>query len=118
MSGLYVIWSRRSYDQLLRRRQGYGHLELDGGTAYFREEHNTDFLGRREGSHIRMMSQWFADIRMVAEDPTSTIFFVDMKGRESVEDAIRRGLALPVVRAAHAQLLVDSERRLASDFMR
>lgn len=118
MSGLYVIWSRRRYDELLRRRQGYGHLDLDGGAAYFREEHNTDFLGRREGSHIRMMSQWIADIRMVAEDPTSTVFFVEMKDRESVEDAIRRGLALPVVGAAHPQLLVDSERRLAADFLR
>ncbi len=118
MTGLYVIWTSRRNDQLVLRRRGYRQVEIDGAKACFREDHNTDFLGAREGNQVRMSSQWIADIRTVAEDPASTAFFVEMRNRESVEDAIRRGLALPVSRSDHPSILVDVERRLCADFTR
>ena len=115
MTGLYVIVSSRGQEQLSKRRNGYQHYRLDGADAYVREDHNSDFLGKRRGDRLDMSSQWLSDIATVADDPEATFFFVDAKNRETVPDAIRRGLALPVSRAAGSSLVVDAERRLAAD---
>ena len=114
MTGLYAIVSRRRQEQLSRRRNGYQQYVLDGVYGYVREDHNSEFLGKRQGDHLQMSSQWLADVRAVADDPAATYFFVDAKNRESVCDAIRRGIALPVSHATTSSLLVDAERRLAA----
>ena len=49
MTGLYVIVSRRGGAHLARRRSGYRQVAVDGTQAYVREEHNSGFLGTREG---------------------------------------------------------------------
>lgn len=83
--------------------------------GYVREDHNSGFLGTREGDRVRMSSQWLADIGAVADDPGATFFFVECRHRETLPDAIRRGLALPVGKADDPALRVDAERRRAAD---
>ena len=115
MTGLYGISSRRCDDALVQRRQGYRRLDLDGATALWREEHDSDFLGHREGAQICILPRWIADIRACAGDPAATFFLVEMRHRESIAEAIRRGLALPIVRSGHPLIGIDNERRLAAD---
>ena len=115
MTGLYVIVSGRRQAQLSSRRNGYRHVALDGAHGYVREDHNSGFLGTREGDRVRMSSQWLADIGAVADDPGATFFFVECRYREPLPDAIRRGLALPVGKADDPALRVDAERRRAAD---
>lgn len=114
MTGLYVIVSRRGGAHLARRRSGYRQVAVDGTQAYVREEHNSGFLGTREGDRVRISAQWMADIRAVAEDPEASFFFVEMKGRETLAEAIRRGLSLPVGPVS-GSVGVDAARGRAAD---
>jgi len=82
MTGLYVIVSARRQPQLSSRRNGYRHVALDGAHGYVREDHNSGFLGTREGDRVRMSSQWIADIGAVADDPALR---VDAKRRRAAD---------------------------------
>ncbi|NKX44477.1 hypothetical protein [Roseicyclus persicicus] len=115
MTGLYVVFSKRRQEQLTSRRNGYRQYILDDGFGYVREEHDTDFLGDRQIDRVRMSDQWIADILSVKEDPHATFFFVDNRHRESVPDAIRRGLNLPLGRTPDGTVHIDRARHLASD---
>jgi hypothetical protein len=114
VTGLYVICSSRPQAQLSKRRGGYREHPLEGLHVYAREAFSPDVLGQREKDIVRMLPQWIEDVRSVAQDPRASFFFVDMQHRESLTDAIRRGLALPLVARADPVVLVDRERRSAS----
>jgi hypothetical protein len=111
VTGLYVIFSAQKQEHLSKRRRGYQEYTLDRGFGYVREDHNTDFLGKRKGERVQISWQWLADIRAVSNHPGATFFCVDLKHHETVPDAIRRGLALPITRSEGGSILVDTERR-------
>jgi hypothetical protein len=54
VTGLYAIVSRRRQEQLSRRRNGYQQYVLDGVYGYVRVDHNSEFLGKRQGDHLQM----------------------------------------------------------------
>jgi len=111
MSGLYVICSRLPQKHLSQRRHGYAEHRVGGTYAYVREEHNSPALGRRDNGRIRMLEQFMDDVKSVATDADATFFFVEMKARDTVEDAIGRALALPPAMSPEPWLTPDEGRR-------
>lgn len=114
MTGLYVICSEKPQEHLSRRRGGYREIVLRGACFYVREEHNSEMLGSRDHGRVRMLPQLIEDVRSVRDDPHASCFFVEQKGRETLEEALERGKELPVGRSTGSWLAVDEERRLAS----
>lgn len=113
MTGLYVICSKCPQKQLSKRRNGYNEYFDGSNYAYAREAISPDILGVKEGEKIRMLPQWVQDVGSVAGDPETSFFFVDMKNRESIEQAIERGRSLPIARRSDLLLQPDRERRSA-----
>lgn len=115
MSGLFVIHTHTQQDGLCKRRFCYQEYALAHGFAYVRQEHNTDFLGVRQDDQMRILPQWMEDVRSASQDRSASFFFVDARHRESFEEAILRGMQLPVVKDHELRLRIDQERRLAVD---
>ncbi|RWR04715.1 hypothetical protein [Paenirhodobacter populi] len=113
MTGLYVICSKRPQKQLSMRRNGYQEYFDGHSYAYAREAISPDTLGVSEGERVRMLPQWVQDVGSVSGDPEASFFFVEMKNRESAEQAIERGRSLPVSKRSGLLLLPDRERRSA-----
>lgn len=116
MTGLYVIASKKSQHHLVQRRQGYGAHEVEGRRFYVREDHSSRMLAQREDGRIRLLPPLIEDLRSVRDDPEATFFAVDQRSREAVEEALARGIGLPVSRSPELWVLVDEDRRLASVF--
>lgn len=113
MTGLYVISSKTRQGQLSQRRAGYAEHLVNGVYFYVREDHNSATLGQRRGERIQVLPQLVEDVRSVSADSTAACFFVEQKRRESREEALLRGLDLPLTGSAEMSLLVDGERRTA-----
>lgn len=111
MTGLYVICSKTQQRQLSQRRAGYAEHLVGDVYFYVREDHNSATLGQRRGDRIQVLPQLVEDVRSVGSDPTSSCFFVEQKRRESREEALLRGLHLPLTHSAEMSLVVDGERR-------
>lgn len=113
MTGLYVICSKTRHGQLSQRRAGYAEHRVHDVYFYVREEHNSAMLGRRQGERIQVLPQLVEDVRSAGADPMAACFFVEQKRRESREEALLRGLTLPLTSSAEMVLVVDGERRRA-----
>jgi hypothetical protein len=111
MSGLFVIFSARQQKQLSQRRNGYLECRTSAGWAYVREEANSAHLGRRTAGQVALSGQFTEDATSVGDDPTASVFFIDIRHRETVEAAIERGLQLPLGRSGMRALVIDEERR-------
>lgn len=111
MTGLYVICSRAPQKHLSARRNGYQEYLLGKTHAYLREAVAPDDLGLREGAHIRILPQWLQDIASVRADPEATFFYLELRHRETIGEAVTRGLALPRVQDVSPLLRPDQERR-------
>lgn len=111
MTGLYVICSKKPQTQLSRRRNGFQEYVFGATFAYVREAVSPDTLGVREGEKVRMLPQWIEDVGSVATDPEASFFVVEMKNRESVRQAVERGLSLPLARRDDLLICPDQERR-------
>jgi len=116
MTGLYVICSERPQEHLSKRRyDGYQKFTCGNIFAYAQEENGRSALGVAEGEKIKMLPQWIEDVRSIRDDPRASFFYLVMKNRESVEQAIDRGCSLPLSKKTSTLLAPDQERRLVSD---
>ncbi len=101
---------------LVKRRLGYREYPLDSSFAYAHEVNGPDDLGVVKGDEVSLLPKLIEDVRSVSDDPDATFFYLEMQNRESVEDAIKRGLALPVSRHRQMFLHANKERRSAKAF--
>ncbi|MCX8996868.1 hypothetical protein NOF55_07100 [Rhizobiaceae bacterium BDR2-2] len=116
MSGLYVIASKKLQRHLVQRRQGYGEHEVGDGRFYVRENYCSRTLAQREDRRIRLLPPLIEDLRSVRDDLEATFFALDQRNRETIKEALVRGIGLPASRSAELWVLVDEDRRLASAF--
>lgn len=114
MSGIFVIYSARPQKQLVQRRNGYREYAVDTGWAYVREDSNSPDLGRRDAGGVALLPRFIEDVTSVRSDPEATVTFLELKNRESVEDAVASGLRLPLRKDAAHWLAVNAERRPAT----
>ncbi|MDH2325371.1 hypothetical protein QCN27_00665 [Cereibacter sp. SYSU M97828] len=108
MSEIVAIASSRPQPQL----RGYSLYRVDGIHAYVREHDIRPFVLSWNGDRAIMSEVFAADMRSV--DSEASCFCMRVRNREDVADAVRRGLALPVMTGDG--LLLDADRRPARDW--
>lgn len=112
MSGLIVIHATTLQARLVGRRLGYRACPLGGTVFHLRDEAMSPHLGQRKGDLFVMAPAFLDDIAGV--DRPCGAFVTDLRHRQPLDDALRRGLLLPVTPLKAAGLRIDRERLLVS----
>lgn len=114
MSVIVTVLSPVALPALRGARPAWADVEHRSGHAYVREDHNTPWL-RFDGDGRFLGALPLLESLDGARGGTSvTVAIVQIRNRESIEQAVERAAALPVVRTVH-DLTIDTAVVLPTD---
>lgn len=114
MSELIAVFTQAQHASLRAARPAWIEHERAGGFTYYREDHNTPWLGIDAFGCFLGMSDLMAILAPLRDTESFTVALVRVENKESIDSALARALALPAERQSstlkfNSAILISSE---------
>jgi hypothetical protein len=98
MSELIAVFTQAQHASLRGARPAWIEQERSGGFTYYREDHNTPWLGVDADGCFLGMSDLMAILAPLRDTESFAVALVRIENKESIDSALARALSLPAER--------------------